>query len=1124
MTSLTPTYDAFIAKLSRFRNKEKRLALTKGLFLLAALAFSAYLVTASLESFFSFKSPFRLGLLIIFFAIFILGFLLWALRPLLSILLHPKNPTLIEIAVKVGDLYQGVDDRLANALEVFRKHESNRENYSIELIDASLARIAGELRDEEFADKIDRTAMQKAFRWAGCIAGVNLLAWLLFAPSLNSAAKRLFHPLQDFSIRSTLNFHVQPGDKTILKGQDLSIQVWVSDASIRSIDLNIKSFGNAETIHLQKASDDTFRHTIPTLKDSIQYFAAAGNTKSPVFRISVVELPMMRTMQVKISPPRYARLEPYLLEENVGDVSALRGSLIEISGECNKSLSSGKVAFANGDTLPLAIAGSKVSASFHLSKDDTYTVGLKDKQGRGSDNPIEYHLNVIPDQFPFVNIPVPGKDLDLGEDMMIPITLEAQDDYGISQIRLAYQILSGEEGEVDSARFAFQALEGLNYGAEQLRFGFNWDLSKTNMLPNDYLLYFAEAYDNDSVSGPKRARSKIYRARFPSIYDLYQEVAQNQTDATEQLKDIYDKSQQLNKEVSDLSLEMKRNTNLNWQQQQQVDAALKQHQEMAEQLDKMSEKLEQMVDKMEKNNLVSQETLQKYQELQQLFKEIMTPELQEAMKKVADAMQNLDQALIQKAMDELKLSEEDFKKSIERTISLLKRLKIEQKLDQALRMTRDLAEREKNLTEQADQRSEEKGKLLDEQNQIKEDTKALSDLLNELKRDMAEEPGTPQEQIEQAQAKMDSSRLEQQLEQMKDKLQKGDKSAMQQQSAHIQQAFDKISQSLQQAKESMSGEAQKKAMQALRQSARDILELSKRQESLMGSTQEMPSNSSKSPQAAEQQQDLASALSRTMDNIFDASKESFYINPSIAQHVGQAAAEMERALQEMENQNNPGAAARQGQAMAELNEAVKDIQGSMQSMMQGGASGMSMQQFMQQMQGLASAQQGINQQTMGLGMGGQMSLAQQAAIARLAAGQESVRKSMEALAQEAGNLSEILGSLDKIVDDMKEVEKDFGDNNVTRKTIERQNRILSRMLDSQKSMREREYSQKRKAETAKEYVTFSPDELPADLGERRSRLQQDLLRAKKEGYTRDYLELIRKYYEALMKNEPQENR
>jgi len=192
----------------------------------------------------------------------------------------------------------------------------------------------------------------------------------------------------------------------------------------------------------------------------------------------------------------------------------------------------------------------------------------------------------------------------------------------------------------------------------------------------------------------------------------------------------------------------------------------------------------------------------------------------------------------------------------------------------------------------------------------------------------------------------------------------------------------------------------------------------------------------------------------------------------------------------------------------------------MQSMAQGQGAGMSMSEFMQQMQQLADGQEGVNAQTLSLsGAGEALSLAQQAAMSRLAQQQGGIRKSMQQLASEASGLSDLLGDLEHIGDEMEKVEKELAGQRVNRSTIARQNRILSRMLDYQRSMREREQSQQRKAETGKEYHPSSPSELPGELGQRRDRLQQDLLRAKEEGYSRDYLELIRHYFESLGQRE-----
>jgi hypothetical protein len=100
---------------------------------------------------------------------------------------------------------------------------------------------------------------------------------------------------------------------------------------------------------------------------------------------------------------------------------------------------------------------------------------------------------------------------------------------------------------------------------------------------------------------------------------------------------------------------------------------------------------------------------------------------------------------------------------------------------------------------------------------------------------------------------------------------------------------------------------------------------------------------------------------------------------------------------------------------------------------------------------------------------------------------------------------------------MKEVVKDFEQKDINPNTIRKQERILSRLLDAQRSMRERDFEKRRKAEAGIDVVRASPKELDLTTQEGKNRLMQDLLKAMEEGYAKDYQDLIREYFEALQK-------
>jgi hypothetical protein len=257
-------------------------------------------------------------------------------------------------------------------------------------------------------------------------------------------------------------------------------------------------------------------------------------------------------------------------------------------------------------------------------------------------------------------------------------------------------------------------------------------------------------------------------------------------------------------------------------------------------------------------------------------------------------------------------------------------------------------------------------------------------------------------------------------------------------------------------------------------------------------------------------------LGNVTGRLSSLSQKTFSISPEMGKSIGEAMHNMDRAMESLEQRNGNQASQQQGAAMGGLNQTAAQLQEAIQGMMQGGGQGIGMPGFMQRLQQLSGMQQGINDATQGL-------TPQQAAeMGRLAGEQGMVRKSLEDLAREAnrsGDLSKLLGDLNRIAQDMREVQTDLAQGNVNPETLHKQERILSRMLDAQRSMRERDYEKRRKSETGVDVARQGPLNLDPSTPEGRSKLQQDLLRALEEGYSRDYEELIRKYFDALQKQE-----
>ena len=256
-----------------------------------------------------------------------------------------------------------------------------------------------------------------------------------------------------------------------------------------------------------------------------------------------------------------------------------------------------------------------------------------------------------------------------------------------------------------------------------------------------------------------------------------------------------------------------------------------------------------------------------------------------------------------------------------------------------------------------------------------------------------------------------------------------------------------------------------------------------------------------------------------MEQLMELSRETFAVTPEIGRGMGMSNAMMEEAINALAQRNGRGAAQHQQQSMKSLNETAMAINQSMNQMRStGSASGY--EQFLEQMQKMAGQQQGINNQSMQLAMGQMAAAAQQGLLKKLLQEQRQVRKSMQELMNEMKRSGEKgLGDMGGIAQEMDEVLKDLERKKISRKTVDRQQRILSRMLDSQKSLTQRGEKEERKSETATEIFTSGPAGLPTDMGQRRSLALEAMNRALKSGYPRDYQAMIRRYFNSISEND-----
>jgi len=178
--------------------------------------------------------------------------------------------------------------------------------------------------------------------------------------------------------------------------------------------------------------------------------------------------------------------------------------------------------------------------------------------------------------------------------------------------------------------------------------------------------YYVEVFDNDNVSGPKSAKSEVFTLRLPSLDEVFADVNRSHEVSLEGMKDAMKQAEAAKKDLDELQREMKQNQQkMDWQDQKKAEETIKKYQEIQKKAGrcKQNHRTDGRRD-AEKPGLV-QGDAEKYQELQHLMQDMNSPEFTEAMKRLQQALQQMDPNQMRQALQQFNFSEENFRRSLD---------------------------------------------------------------------------------------------------------------------------------------------------------------------------------------------------------------------------------------------------------------------------------------------------------------------------------------------------------------------------------------------------------------------------------------------------------------------------
>ena len=1063
--------DLVFKNIQRYKRKFYFNLLLRGLIWSLAVLLAAFLAITFAEYVGFFSKTVRAILFFGFILIAVLVLFQWILMPFFKLLNLNRSFPDEQAASQIGSSFPGVRDKLLNLLQL-QKFSSQQKN---QLLEASIRQKSLEIGPVSFDSAIDYRTNTKYLQYLIPSLILLLVAWYFLPALFTDSAKRIVNYRQEFAPEAPFRFVLQNQNLQAFKNEDFTLQL---DFEGNSQPKNAYVLLNGRRIKMQQNTAGGFSYTIPRVQESKEIKFEAAGFHSTDYKLKVVERPSLQNFQVELNYPSYLQKKKERLS-NVGNFQIPEGT--EINWQFKTlGTDSIKISFQGiaEDSVIKSPENQLVTYKKQVKKSTDYELNLYNQWSENKD-PIQYHIDVIPDQYPSISLN-PFADTALYN--FVVLGGNVADDYGLTRLQIFYKLKksgTNEEPEYKSIRLP------LERNQTSQSYFYRWNLDSLKIQLGDQLEYFVKVWDNDEVNGYKPAQSGSHVLRIPTEKELKEATTKAEQNTESGINESIKQTQSLEQKIKKAEERLKGKNKVNYQDEKQIQEILEERQKIEEQLRELQKQTEALKEQKERfNEKQKQKIKEQTEQLQQLMEELLdeeTKRLYEELEKLLEEKRQSED--FQEILKELGNKEKNLEKELERALEMFKRLKFEDKLDKTIQELEELSKEQQDLSEQTGEKQnkqeEQKEKLLEEQEKLNEEFQEIKkdvEELNKLNQDL-KSPKSMEDFQEKEQS------IEQQQQESKESLEKGKNNKAQKSQQKAAEEMKKMAQQMQQMQGGMQMQQMQENLDNLRHITDNLIKLSFSQEKLMKEFREINQSNPRFVNLSQEQLKIKDDAVILEDSLRSLAERVFQIRTFVTREVNDMNKYLDESVDAIKERKKGEATGKQQFAMTSMNNLALLLDDVLQQMQQQMADAMGMPQKGGQqknkgegMPNLSDLQKQLNQRIDQLKRSGKTGRELSEELARMAAEQEQIRQALKEMEEKYGKGEKGTNpGQEGLQEQMEETETDLVNKKITRELIERQQQILTRLLETEKAMREREQDEERKGETAKEYEKRLPE-------------------------------------------------
>jgi hypothetical protein len=861
-----PQNTILIQKLDEFIRRYYKNQLLKGAIYATGLLAAAFLSVVLLEYFGEFNTPVR--------ALLFFGFLGAALAILVTYILVPvlklnkigKIISYNQAAAIIGSHFSSVQDKLLNVLQL---QNNQALQGSGELLLAGINQKINELKPVPFTTAIDLNENKRYLKYVLPLMLLTLMIFIVWPQIISKSTRRLVNYQTYYEKEMPFSFNIQNKELKALQTQNYTLDLKMTGEQIpNEVFISI----NGIEYKLEKENNAVFHYTFSNLQNTTEFqFSAAGYT-SREYELKVLPKPSLLQFNLQLVYPAYLN-KPNENIANTGDLQIPQGT--RVSWIFNtKNTDQLYLRFTDSAAAPNRNTENEFRFSRRFMQSNSYTIKALNGFVPDAVDSVSYSINVLSDQFPAIDV---SEKKDSLNPKNIYFSGQIKDDYGFNRLLFHFKKFGVDTNGKETESSGNYPVSISRTQVSQPYFYF-LDAAQFNLQPGDKIEYFFEVFDNDGVNGSKSAKTAVMVFKAPTRDEINQSTEKNNSEIKQDLEESIKKARQLQKDVNELSKKINEKKQLGYEEKKKVEDLIKKQQDLQNKINEIKQNNELNNKQQNEFSQVDESIMEKQKQLEQLFENVMTPEMKKLFDELNKMLEKLDKNQVQEKLEEMKLSNKDIEKELDRNLEAFKQLEVQQKMQNAIDKLDELQKKEEALNKETEGKKNTEDKA-EKKDQAKDSKEKNTDAKDADKKDADKSAEDNKKQGEDKKAdqnknagqkKADPKELGKKQEEIKKEFEelKKDLKDLEQKNKELEEPA-KLPDS-QQKQEEVSKEMQKSSEQLQKNNKKDA---SKSQKSASEKMEEMKEEMEKAMSEEEEKQDEenAQALRQVLENLLNLS-------------------------------------------------------------------------------------------------------------------------------------------------------------------------------------------------------------------------------------------------------------